>query len=88
VTGPTRIVLYIVSGTGEVRIGKLTAKAGPGDVFVIPAGARHAVRAQTGPLRAIYVETRLKLDALAARDFATAVRNARRCERLSSASRW
>jgi hypothetical protein len=57
-SGPSRIVLYIVSGTGEVRIGAMTSRAGRGDVFVIPAGVRHAVRAQKGPLRAIYVETR------------------------------
>lgn len=57
-TGSVRIFLYIVSGKGVVRIGGTSANAGPGDFFVIPKGAQHAVSATTGTLRAIYFEDR------------------------------
>jgi mannose-6-phosphate isomerase-like protein (cupin superfamily) len=57
-TGNVRIFLYIVSGHGVVRVGNSSADAHPGDFFVIPKGARHAVSANSGPLRAIYFEDR------------------------------
>ena len=57
-TGNVRIFLYIVSGHGVVRVGNSRTEAGPGDFFVIPKGERHAVRATSGTLRAIYFEDR------------------------------
>jgi len=55
-TGNVRIFLYIVSGHGVVRVGNSSTDARPGDFFVIPKGVRHAVSADSGPLRAIYFE--------------------------------
>jgi mannose-6-phosphate isomerase-like protein (cupin superfamily) len=57
-TGKVRIFLYIVSGNGVVHIGNMGMTAGPGDFFVIPKGARHAVSVISGTLRAIYFEDR------------------------------
>jgi quercetin dioxygenase-like cupin family protein len=57
-TGNVRIFLYIVSGHGVVRVGNTSTTAGPGDFFVIPKGARHAVSATAGALRALYFEDR------------------------------
>ena len=57
-SGQTRIYLYVVSGTGLVRIGGMTSRASPGDFFVIPRGVPHAVSPTAGKLRAIYFEDR------------------------------
>ena len=57
-TGSARIYLYIISGTGLIQIGNASTKAGPGDFFVIPKGARHAVSAKSATLRAVYFEDR------------------------------
>jgi hypothetical protein len=53
-----RIFLYVVSGTGTVRVGERLSRAVAGDFFVIPSGERHAVNAVNGTLRAIYFEDR------------------------------
>jgi quercetin dioxygenase-like cupin family protein len=57
-TGTARIFLYVISGTGLIQIGNVSAKAGPGDFFIIPKGARHAVSATSAKLRALYFEDR------------------------------
>jgi len=54
----SRMYLYIVSGTGVIRINSLTEPAKAGDFFLIPKGARHAVNATSAILRAVYVEER------------------------------
>ena len=54
----TLIFMYVVSGTGLIRIGDMSAKAGPGDFIIIPKGARHAVIAKSAELRAVYFEDR------------------------------
>jgi len=59
-TSNSRIYLYVTSGTGIVRIGDLTAKAEPGDFFVIPTQVPHFVRAVGGPLRAVYFEDQIR----------------------------
>ena len=56
----SRIYLYVTSGTGIVRIGDVTAKATPGDFFVIPTNVPHFVHAVGGPLRAVYFEDRIR----------------------------
>ena len=52
-----RIYLYIVSGTGVVKIGDKTSQAQPGDFFVIPKQAAHVVSSNgAGVLRGIFFE--------------------------------
>jgi quercetin dioxygenase-like cupin family protein len=57
-TASSRIYLYVISGTGSVRIGDMTANAERGGFFVIPTHVPHTVHAIGGPLRAIYFEDR------------------------------
>ena len=58
-TSNARIYLYVTSGTGTVQIGDVTAKAEPGDFFVIPTDVPHFVQGVGGPLRALYFEDRM-----------------------------
>ena len=52
-----RIYLFIVSGTGLVKIGDKTSQARPGDFFVIPKQAAHIVSSSgAGVLRGIFFE--------------------------------
>jgi quercetin dioxygenase-like cupin family protein len=53
-----RMYLYVLSGSATLHINSLTTAADPGDFFVIPKGARHAVVVNSGLMRAIYVEDR------------------------------
>lgn len=57
-TSAARIYLYVVSGTGVVRIGDTTTQAHPGDFFVIPTNAPHAVSSSGGTMRTIFFEDR------------------------------
>lgn len=59
VTGTSKIFLYVLAGNGTVMIGNATLPAKAGDFFQLPAGIRHAVRAQSNTLRAVYVEDEL-----------------------------
>lgn len=56
VWGKHRIYLYVVSGAGSVRMGKMSEHIYPGDFVVLPGGAYRAIRATTPVMRAIYVE--------------------------------
>jgi mannose-6-phosphate isomerase-like protein (cupin superfamily) len=46
----TEEIYFLVDGQGRMEIDGDTRAVGPGDAILIPAGARHQIRAQT-PLR-------------------------------------
>ena len=39
---------YVVEGAGEMEVDGEHARVGPGDAILIPAGARHQIRADAG----------------------------------------
>jgi len=52
----SREFMYVVSGTGTVRIGGISANVGPGDFFVIPKAVPHSLRGGAGALRVLEVD--------------------------------